>query len=47
MIRACPNCNAKNRLPTDGDADQLGRPVCASCGNYLFPDNFENETNNF
>ncbi|MDC0425091.1 GIY-YIG nuclease family protein [bacterium] len=47
MIRACPNCNAKNRLPTDGDANQLGRPVCASCGNYLFPENSENETNSF
>jgi len=45
MIRACPNCNAKNRLPTDGDANQLGRPVCASCGNHLFPENHENETN--
>ena len=45
MIRACPKCKAKNRLPTDGDADQLGRPVCASCGYYLFPDNFESETN--
>ena len=47
MIRACPNCNAKNRLPTDGDANQLGRPVCASCGNYLFPENSESETNSF
>jgi hypothetical protein len=47
MIRACPNCNAKNRLPTDGDANQLGRPVCASCGNHLFPENHENETNSF
>ena len=44
MIRACPNCNAKNQLPTDGDANQLGRPVCASCGNHLFPENHENET---
>ncbi|MDA9346564.1 GIY-YIG nuclease family protein [bacterium] len=47
MIRACPKCKAKNRLPTDGDVNQLGRPVCASCGNYLFPENFENETDSF
>lgn len=47
MIRACPKCKAKNRLPTDGDVNQLGRPVCASCGNHLFPENFENETNSF
>ncbi len=45
MIIGCPKCKAKNRLPTNGDADQLGRPVCASCRNYLFPENFENETN--
>ena len=45
MITSCPKCKAKNRLPTDGDADQLGRPVCASCGYYLFSDNFESETN--
>ena len=45
MIRDCPECKAKNRLPTDGDVNQLGRPVCASCGNYLFPENSESETN--
>ena len=45
MIRACPNCKAKNQLPTDSDPDQLGHSTCASCGNYLFPDNFESETN--
>ena len=47
MIRACPKCKAKNRLPTDGNVNQLGRPVCASCGNYLFPENSESETNSF
>ena len=45
MLIGCPKCKAKNRLPTDGGADQLGHPVCASCENYLFPDNFESETN--
>ena len=47
MIRDCPECKAKNRLPTDGNVNQLGRPVCARCGNYLFPENSESETNSF
>ena len=45
MIKACPNCKAKNRLPTDGERDKLGRPVCAGCGSYLFPKEAKNDAN--
>ena len=37
MIRVCPNCKTKVRLPTEGNPLQYGRPVCSKCRAYLFP----------
>ena len=37
MIRVCPNCKAKNALPTEGNPKSYGEPKCAKCGGYLFP----------
>lgn len=40
MIRQCPNCGAKNNLPSEGDPAKMGRPICARCGAYLFEEKF-------
>lgn len=37
MIRVCPNCKTKNRLPTEGDHSKKPRPVCSKCRGDLFP----------
>ena len=44
MIKVCIHCSAKNRVPDHPHPDRLGQPVCARCGKYLFPHNFESET---
>lgn len=36
MIRVCPECGTKNALPTEGDPNRMGKPVCARCKKPLF-----------
>lgn len=46
MIRNCPECHAKNALPTEGNPKSFGVPKCANCGSELFP-SIEPETEEY
>ena len=38
MICVCPSCKTKNSLPTEGNPERFGRPICAKYHKPLFPD---------